>query len=102
MPIIIGGRSPKAIEFRSKLGFSQYDITLKKETSVLKSIMDIFKAEDMENQYSVLNYRIDLYFHDSKLTIEIDEKGDQDRNQDYETQREELIKKGVKLCIYQN
>ena len=86
MPIIIGGRSPKAIEFRSKLGFSQYDITLKKETSVLKSIMDIFKAEDMENQYSVLNYRIDLYFHDYKLTIEIDEKGDQDRNQDYETQ----------------
>ena len=30
IPIIIGGRSPEAIEFRSKLGFTQYDITLKK------------------------------------------------------------------------
>ena len=51
--------------------------------------MDTFEGEDMENQYSALNYRIDLYFHDYKLTIEIDEKGHQDRNQDYETQREE-------------
>ena len=26
----MGSRSPKAIEFRTSLGFSQYDITLKK------------------------------------------------------------------------
>ena len=30
IPIIMGSRSPKAIEFRTSLGFSQYDITLKK------------------------------------------------------------------------
>ena len=63
----MGSRSPKAIEFRSKLGFNQYDITLKKESSVLKSIMDTFEGENMETQYYVLNYRIDLYFHDYKL-----------------------------------
>ena len=34
----MGSRSPKANEFRSKLEFSQYDITLKKESSVLKSV----------------------------------------------------------------
>ena len=42
----------------------------------------------------MLNYRIDLYFHDYKLANEVDEKGRKDRNQDYEVKREELIKKG--------
>ena len=64
IPVAMGGRSPKAIEFRSKLGFTQYDITLKKESSVLKSIIETFEGEKMETQYSVLTYRLDLYFHD--------------------------------------
>ena len=29
----------------------------------------------METQYNVLDYRIDLYFYDCKLAIEIDENG---------------------------
>ena len=66
----MGGRSPEAIKFRSKLGFTQYDITFKKESSVLKSIMETFEGENMETQYSVLTYRFDLYFHDYKLAIE--------------------------------
>ena len=56
--------TPKSIEFRSKLGFNQYDITSTKEQSVLKSVMDPFEGENMQTQYSVLGYRIDLYFHD--------------------------------------
>ena len=70
----MGGRSPEAIEFRSKLGFTQYDITLKKESLVLKSIMETFEGENMETQYSVLTYRVDLYFHHYKLALEVDEK----------------------------
>ena len=31
----------------------------------------------------VLSYRIDLYFHDYKLAIEIGENGHSDRNIDY-------------------
>ena len=50
IPVIMGGRSPKAIEFRSKLGFNQYDITLRKESSVLKSITETFERENMETQ----------------------------------------------------
>ena len=34
----------------------------------------------MQNQYSVLGYKIDLYFHDYKLEVEIDEIDDSDRN----------------------
>ena len=38
----------------------------------------------MQTQYNVLSYRIDLYFHDYKLAIEIDENGRSDKNFDYE------------------
>ena len=44
-----------------------------KEESDIKSIKDAFEGEDMQTQYSVLSYRIDLYFHKYKLAIEVDE-----------------------------
>ena len=102
IPIIMHCRvaTPKSIEFRSKLGFSQYDITLTKEQSVLKSIMDGFKGENMQTQYSVLGYRIDLYFHDYKLAIEVDEKGHKDRNTDHEIQRQKALEKEELGCEF--
>ena len=77
IPVIMHCRvsTPKSIKFKSKLGFNQYDITLTKEQSILKSVMDAFEGENMQTQYSVLGYKIDLYFHDYKLAIEVDEKG---------------------------
>ena len=87
IPVIMACRSPKAIEFRSRLGFNQYDITLKKESSILKSKMEHYEGEDMETQYKVLNYRTDLYFHDYKLAVEVDERGHKDRNGDHEKQK---------------
>ena len=38
----------------------------------------------MQAQYNVLNYKIDLYFHDYKLVTEIDKNAQSDRNTDYE------------------
>ena len=66
IPVIMHCRvsAPKSTEFRSKLGFNQYDITLTKEQSVSKSIMDAFEGENMKTQHSVLGHRIDFYFHD--------------------------------------
>ena len=43
IPVIMGGRSPPAIEFKSKLGFNQYVLIIKKESSVLKSIMELYE-----------------------------------------------------------
>ena len=40
-----------------------------KEQLVLWSIQDSFEGEDMQIQYSVLGYRIDLYFHDYKKLL---------------------------------
>ena len=34
--------------------------------------MSPFEGENMETQDNVLSYRVDLYFHDSKLATEID------------------------------
>ena len=45
-----------------------------KEQSVLNSIMDTFEGENKQTQYNVLSYKIDLYFHDYRLALEIDEK----------------------------
>ena len=47
----------------------------------------------MQTQYTVLNYRIDLYFHKYKLAIEIDELGHNDRNIDYEIQRQRALER---------
>ena len=78
--------------FRAILGFKEHDIILTKEQSVLKSVMDAFEGENMQTQCSVLGNRIDLYFHDYKLAVEVDEEGHKDRNIDHEIKRQEAIK----------
>ena len=59
--------------FRATLGFKEHDIILTKGKSVLKSVMDAFEGANMQTRYSVLGYKIDLYFHVYKLAIEVDE-----------------------------
>ena len=95
IPIIMRCRvaSLKSIEFKNRLGFNQYDITLTKEQSILKSVMDAFEGENMQTQYSVLGYKVDLYFHDYKLAIEVDEKCHKDRNVDHEIKRQNSNRK---------
>ena len=46
----------------------------------------------MKKQCSVLGYRIDLYFHDYKLAVKIDENGHSDGNIDYEVKRQTTTK----------
>ena len=45
----------------------------------------------METQYSILSYRTDLYFCDYKLAIKVDERGHNNRSEDYEIQRQKAI-----------
>ena len=101
IPIIMQSRlsDSKTIKFRSDLGFNQINLILKKEQSVIESIRDTFKGEDIRIQYTVLGYRIDLYFYEHKLAIEIDELGHNDRNTDYETKREREIKNELN-CVF--
>ena len=53
--------------------------------------MNSFEGENMQTQFKVAVYRPDLYFHNYKLAIEIDENGQRDRNIDYEIKRQKAI-----------
>ena len=61
--------------------------------------MDVFEGEDMQTQYSVLKYRINLYFHRYKLAVEVDEKGHKDRYIKNEIERQEEIKEKLN-CVF--
>ena len=98
-PIIMHFRvsTLKSIEFRSKLGFNRYNITLAKEQSVLIPIMDAFEVENKQTQYNALGYRIDLYLYGYKLAVEVDKKGH--RNIDREIKRQKAIQKEL-VCEF--
>ena len=81
------------------MGFNLHDVINTKEQTVLRSIKDAFEGEDMQTQYTVIGYRIDLYFHEYKLAIEVDELGHNDRNIDYEIQRQRAIEKELG-CVF--
>ena len=70
-----------------------------KEQSVIKSIKDVFEGENMQIQYSVLSYRIDLYFHKYKLATEVDKLGHADRNIDYEIEIQRALEKELN-CVF--
>ena len=74
-------------EFRTSLGFKQYDAISTKEQPVLMEIKSSLEGENMQTQYSVLGYKIDLYFYDYKSAIEINEYGRNGKNIDYEIKR---------------
>ena len=47
-------------------------------------IMSSFEGENMQTKYNILDYRIDLYFHDYKLAIKNDENGHSNKSFGYE------------------
>ena len=53
--------------------------------------MSSFEVEKIQTQYNALGYRIDLYFHDYKLAIEINENRHSDRSTDYEIKRQKAM-----------
>ena len=76
------------MQSQKKLGFKLYDVINTKEQTIINSIKDTFEGENIQTQYSVLGYRIDLYFHEYKLAIEVDELGHTNRNINNEIERQ--------------
>ena len=81
-------RAIAAYKFRTRVGFKQYDIILTKGQSVLTNIKSSFEGGNIQRQYSVL---ADLYFHEYKLAIEIDENRLSDRDIDYEIKKQKAV-----------
>ena len=93
LKIIMDCRTDKSCSFFKKLGFKLYDVINTKEQTIINSIKDTLKGENIQAQYSVLGYRIDFYFHKYKLAIEVDELGHTIRNINYEIERQTALEK---------
>ena len=91
LKIIMDCRTDESCNLKRNLGFRLHDVINTKEQTVINSIKDAFEGEDMQTQYSVLGYRIDLYFHKHKLAIEADELGHADRNLSNEIERQKEL-----------
>ena len=92
-------RTTVAHKFRTRLEFKQYNVILTKkkvsahknnEKTVHLKENSSFERENMQTHYKILSYSIDLYFHDYKLLIEINQNWHSDRNIDYKIKRQKL------------
>ena len=92
-------RTDESCTLKRNIGFKLHDVINTKEQTVINSIKDAFEGEDMQTQYSVLGYRIDLYFHKHKLAIEVDELGHADRNLDNEIERQKALERELN-CVF--
>lgn len=91
-------RKPRVTElinyFSDELSPSTQNVSHQPEVNVLSDIIEYLKEEKIqyELQFCCLKYKIDMYLPDYKIAIEVDEIGHSDRNQKYETERENKIK----------
>ena len=87
------------MQSQKNLGFKLHDIINTKEQTIIKSIKDTFEGKNVQTQCSVLDYRIDLYFHKYKLAIEVDELGHANRNINNEIERQKVLEKELN-CVF--
>ena len=87
-------RSDKIVAFR-KNRINWIDLFNIKEQTGLRVVKDTFQEQNIQTQHGFLGYRIDLYFHDYRLTIKVDEYKNSDRNIGYKIKRQKAIKKSM-------
>jgi len=66
---------------------------LHKEQEYIGYIMTAFRCKRPITQYTVEQYRIDLYFPRERVAVECDEFGHRDRDAEYEATREATLKR---------
>ena len=92
-------RTDESWSLKINLGFNLHDVINAKEQTVLRSTKDAFEGEDVQSQYTVIGYRIDLYFHKHKLAIEVDELEHTDRNLNNKIERQKVLEKELD-CLF--
>ena len=85
----------KTIKVRTDLGFNQINLILKKRTISVRIINRYIQRKRYTNSIRCFMLRIDLYFYEYKLEIEIDELGHNDRNTDYQIKKKREKKKNL-------
>ena len=91
--LIMDTRTIPSIDFKNKLGFNSQDPIMTQEQSILTKIKDSFSTEKIIFQHFILGYRIDAYLLKHKLAIEVDERGHNDRDLEYEIERQKSLEK---------
>ena len=95
----MNSRTDESCKLKRNLDFTLHDVINTKEQTVINSVKDAFEGENMQTQYSVLSYRIDLYFHKYKLANEVDGFGHTDRNINNEIERQKALEKELN-CVF--
>ena len=92
-------RTDKSCSLKKNLGFKLHDVINTKEQTIINSIKPAFEGENIQTQYNILGYRADLYFHEYKLSIEVDELRHAGRNINNETERQKALVKELN-CVF--
>ena len=71
------------LEFKKKLGLDINSVTCE-EQDIISTLQTTFEGEIIITQYCIKNKRIDAYFPEYKLAIEVDEYNHEDSNSNYE------------------
>ena len=87
------------MQSQKNLWLQLHDVINTKEQTILNSIKDTFEGENIQTQYRVLDYRTDLYFHEYKLAIEVDELGHTNRNVNNEIESQKTLEKELN-CVF--
>ena len=67
LKILIDCRTDESCNLKRNLGFRFHDVINTKEQTLINSVKDAFEGENIQTRYTVLGYRIDLYFHNINL-----------------------------------
>ena len=82
--------SKRFLELKTKLGLDLNLVTCD-EQDIISALQVAFEGEIILTQYRIENKRIDAYFSEYKLGIEIDEYNHESRNFNYEKSRQLMI-----------
>ena len=78
------------LEFKKKLRLDPNLVTCD-EQDIISALQVAFEGKIILTQYCIENKRIDAYFSEHKLGIEIDENSHESRNSNYEKSRQLMI-----------
>lgn len=90
---ICNSLKPKAMELAKRWNLSMFVAT--KEQKYLSIIEETFKHIQSIHQFTVYDYRVDLYFPTLKLAIECDENGHKHLGYKDELQRQNTIERAL-------
>ena len=82
--------SKRFLEFKKKLGLDP-DVVTCDEQDIISALQVAFEGEIILTQYCIENKRLDAYFSNHKLGIEVDEYNHEGRNSNYEKSRQLMI-----------